>query len=183
MNQKNYLYFCRPILSRVKKQMDYIIPFKGLSVGSHLFRFEIGKTFFESFDYFEDETGDLTVNLELVKESALMNLFFKIEGNISLKCDRCLTMYNQHVAGDFILIVKFGDTFVEESDEVIVLPVTESSLDVSQFIFEYINLLLPIKTAHPNEGDCDPKMIEKLHNFSKQEIDPRWDGLKNIKLD
>ena len=183
MNQKNYLYFCRPILSRVNKQMDYIIPFKGLSIGSHLFNFEIGETFFESFEYFESERGKLTVSLELVKESALMNLFFKLEGNISLKCDRCLMMYNQHIAGEFMLIVKFGDTFTEESDEVIVLPVTESTIDVRQFIFEYINLLLPIKRSHPDETDCDQKMIEKLHNFSKQETDPRWEGLKNIQLD
>lgn len=167
----------------MKRQKDYIIPFKGLSIGSHLFKFEIDESFFESFEYFENEKGRLTVKLEMVKESALLNFFFDIEGKIELECDRCLTTFEQPVAGKFRLIVKFGEDFNEESDEVIVLPAAESSIDVAQFIFEYINLLLPIKRSHPDESECDQKMIDKLHNFSKQKSDPRWEGLKNIKLD
>ena len=163
--------------------MDYIISFKGLSVGSHQFKFEIDSSFFESFEYFEIEKGKLTVNLEMIKESALLDLFFKIEGDVELKCDRCLSMYEQPVSGNFRLIVKFGEGFSEESEEIILLPVTESNIDVSQYIFEYINLLLPIKRSHPDETDCDPKMIEKLYKYSEHRTDLRWEGLKNIKLD
>ncbi len=150
----------------MKRQTEYIIPFKGLNVGSHPFEFEIDESFFEGFEYFGVEKGNLTVNLEMIKESALMDFFFTIKGRVELKCDRCLSVYEQPVSGQFRLIVKFGDDFAEESEEVIVLPVTESSIDVSQYIYEYINLLLPIKKSHPDESDCDPKMIKKLHNYS-----------------
>jgi uncharacterized metal-binding protein YceD (DUF177 family) len=76
-----------------------------------------------------------------------------------------------------------GEDFAEESDEVIVIPHTESRLDVSQYIYEYINLLLPLQRAHSNIEDCDQEVINKLDAHSKQENDPRWEALKNIKLE
>jgi len=166
----------------VKKERDFIIQFKGLSTGNHHYQYKIDQTFFESFEFFESESGNLDVELDLVKEPALLDLQFNIKGKMLLICDRCLSELKQPVEGKFRLIVKFGENFTEESDEVIVIPTTESSIDVKQYIFEYINLLLPIKRVHQNESDCNPAMIKKLHDFEKQDNDPRWDALKNIKL-
>ena len=99
-----------------------------------------------------------------------------------MQCDRCLGPISTPVEGNFRLVVKFGEHFEEESDEVIVLPTTESRLDVGQLIFEYINLLLPLQKAHKDIKDCDPEMIKKLEMHKKEEADSRWDALKNIKL-
>lgn len=170
-------------MRRVKKEKDYTIPFKGLSAGNHHYTFNIGKAFFESYEFFGSDTGRLTVELEMVKESNLLDFHFRINGVMKLTCDRCLSTYKQPVEGDFRLIIKFGETFSEVSDEVIVIPATETSIDVKQYIYEYINLLLPIKRVHQNESDCNPEMIKKLHDLEKQENDPRWDVLKNLKLE
>ena len=166
----------------MKRQKDFVITFKGLSTGLHQYKFKIDKAFFESFEYFETETGNIDVELELMKEPALLDLHFKLDGIINLVCDRCLGKFNNAINGRFRLIVKFGDTYSEESEEVVVLPNTESSIDIKQFIFEYINLLLPIKRVHVNKIDCDPTMLQKLQNLIEQSSDPRWDALKNIKL-
>jgi uncharacterized protein len=167
----------------VKKEKEYSIPFKGLSSGNHHFTFKIDKKFFEGFEYFESETGKVKVALELIKESNLLDLHFYLDGYMNLICDRCLTEFKQPLEGNFRLIIKFGETFSEESDEVVVIPSTESTIDVKQYIFEYINLLLPIKRVHPSEDDCNPEMIKKLHGFERHESDPRWEALKNIKLE
>ena len=161
---------------------EFIIPFKGLSLGSHSYDYKIDNQFFESFEYFETEKGLLQVHLELIKESSLMDLHFSISGVIEMQCDRCLSPFSTEVEGNFRLIVKFGEHYEEESDEVLVLPITESRLDVGQFIFEYINLLLPLQKVHRNINDCDPEMIKKLEMHKKEETDSRWDSLKNIKL-
>ena len=161
---------------------EFIIPFKGLSVGSHPYDYKIDNQFFESFEYFESEKGNLDVHLDLVKESKLMDLHFHLKGVIEMQCDRCLGPISTPVEGNFRLVVKFGDHFEEESDEVIVLPTTESRLDVGQLIFEYINLLLPLQKVHKDAKDCDPDMIKKLETHKKAEADSRWDALKNIKL-
>ncbi|HEY9113741.1 MAG TPA: DUF177 domain-containing protein [Bacteroidales bacterium] len=161
---------------------EFIIPFKGLSLGSHPYDYKIGNQFFEHFEYFESERGSLNVHLDLVKESNLMDLHFQLKGNIEMDCDRCLVPFSTPVEGNFRLVVKFGEHFEEESDEIIVLPLTESRLDVGQLIFEYINLLLPLQKAHDDIKDCDPEMIEKLEMHKKDIADSRWDVLKNIKL-
>jgi len=101
---------------------------------------------------------------------------------MDMVCDRCLGKLRQPVGGEFRLIVKFGKTYAEESDEVVILPVAQTSLDVKQYIYEYINLLLPVKRVHENPDDCDSEMIHQLENYSKHATDPRWDALKNIKL-
>lgn len=161
---------------------EFNIPFKGLSVGNHSFNFKIEKQFFESYEYFESERGNLNVHLDLVKEPNLMDLHFHLEGEVEMLCHRCLGPFTIPVSGNFRLIVKFGDHFEEESDEVIILPTTESRFDAGQLIFEYINLLLPLQKVHKDQKDCDPEMIKKLETHRKPEADSRWDALKNINL-
>ncbi|MCB2207311.1 MAG: DUF177 domain-containing protein [Bacteroidetes bacterium] len=160
----------------------YAIPFKGLGVGQHHFTFEIDATFFEKFDFQDIKSGSAKVLLDLTRESALMDMHFNIKGTFEVTCDRCLGNYMQPIEGEFRLIVKFGDDYEEESDEVVIIPKTESRIDLSQYIYEYVNLLLPIQRKHPNIEDCDPEMIEKINKHSKPEVDPRWEKLKNIKL-
>lgn len=116
------------------------------------------------------------------KESTLMDMHFKIKGTFEVTCDRCLANYMQPIEGEFRLIVKFGDDFEEESDEVVIIPKTESRIDLGQYIYEYVNLLLPIQRTHLNIEDCDPEMIEKINTHATPEVDPRWETLKNIKL-
>ena len=171
-----------PDFEEVQTMDDFIIPFKGLSTGSHRFEFKIENSFFESFEYFESEKGQVKVGLEMIKESSLLDLHILMEGIVSADCDRCLEPAEFPVKGSFRLIVKFGGEFEEESDEVVLIPITESRLDLHQFLFEYINLMLPIKKVHADKNQCDQKIIEKLEEYSEPETDPRWEALKKIKL-
>ena len=161
---------------------EFIIPFKGLDTGNHRFEYKIGNEFFENYKFFETENGEVDVILNLEKESALMIFQFAIKGKMRLACDRCLAEIDFPLKGKFNLIVKYGDKFIEESEDVIVIPALESRIDVSQYIYEYINLLLPIKRVHSKIDQCDQTVIEKLDKYSEKKSDPRWDALKNIKL-
>jgi len=167
----------------VKKEREFEIPFHGLSHGLHQFVYKIEDEFFESFEYFENEKGQLRVELNILKEPALLDMHFVISGHIDMICDRCLGKLRQPVAGEYRLVVKFGKDYLEESDEIVVLPVAQTSLDVKQYIFEYINLLLPVKRVHENPEDCDQEMILRLEKYSERKSDPRWDALKNIKIE
>ncbi len=171
-----------PNFNRVKKEGEFIIPFKGLNPGQHRFTFKIDDKFFESFEYFDNERGTLEIEVNIIREAALIDLQFLISGGVNLICDRCLGNYQQPVSGEFRLIVKFGKIYLEESDDVVILPVAQTSLDIKQYIFEYINLILPVKRVHLNPGDCDREMIKKLKKYSKPEHDPRWDVLKTLKM-
>ncbi len=167
--------------------VEYIIPIKGLGLGNHNYTFEIDDSFFSNYEYLEVDGGCVDLNVGLIKESTLLDFTFKFKGNLLLKCDRCLDSFELGVSDDFRLIVKYANDFEEVSDEIITIPSDESSIDISQYIYEYINLMLPIKKVHPNDKDgnytCNLDMIERLNEYSEQKTDPRWDALKNLKLD
>lgn len=172
---------------------EYIIQFVGLSVGEHLYDFHISDKFFESLDYSEIKQGDINVKLTLLKQSSMMIFHFEISGTVKINCDRCTAEYDLPIEGNYKLIVKVGGSDTgNEDDDIITVAANEHELDISQYLYEYIALSLPIKRAHPDnkkgETTCDKKMLKKLNDFLIEEekkedaSDPRWDDLKNISL-
>ena len=85
------------------------------------------------------------------------------------------------------LVVKFGQKFNDEDDEILVLAHGEHKLFVDQYIFELIVLSLPSKRIHPGveDGSLKSEMLEILENLKPKEnrnlADPRWEQLKNLK--
>ena len=167
--------------------IEYIIPVAGLGLGDHRYTYKIDDAFFSNFEYFDTDKGMLDLEIDLVKESNLINFKFHFKGWVELVCDRCLDKFNMNIEDDFRLIVNYGEAYEEISDEIVTIPNTENNIDLSQYIYEYINLMLPIKKVHPDDKDgnspCNKDMTDRLYKYSKQKSDPRWDALKNIKLD
>ena len=170
----------------MKKIEDFTVPFQGLSVGDHLFKYEIGDEFFKGFEYFEGVLGKANIDVNLLKESNMLIFDFNIVGELNLQCDRCLGFFKQKIDGQYKLFVKYGTQFLEESEEVIVIPVNESRIDLRQYIFEFVSLLVPVKKVHPlNENGingCNTEIIDRIDKYSRPKSDPRWDALKGIKL-
>lgn len=170
----------------------YIIQFVNLGLGEHEFEFDVNDKFFENLEYSEIKHGNIQVKLTLIKQSTMMILQFNIGGTVKMNCDRCYGEFDLPIAGDYRLIVKVGSHDVgDEDDDIISIAANEHELDLSQFIYEYIMLSLPLKRVHPDDENgkstCDQEMLNKLNNYlvgneGDEPVDPRWDGLKNIKL-
>ncbi len=115
-----------------------------------------------------------------------MLLLFHFKGTMQLICDRCLDEYAQPILGDFRLVVKYGEKKEEISDELVTIPYEESYLDIGQYVYEFIRLMIPMKRIHPDDEDgnkaCNIEMLKKLETFEKTETDPRWDVLKGLKI-
>jgi uncharacterized protein len=163
---------------------QFLIPYVGLKQGEHRFEYTINELFFEELGYSEIKQGFFNVNLDLLKQSSMMALTFEIKGEVSAVCDRCLGEFVLPIAAEQKLFVKFGDETHEETDEVFILSRNQQELDVAQFIYEYIILAIPQVITHP-EGECDPEIEKKLEelkpkNDDNNDIDPRWDILKNL---
>lgn len=172
----------------------YEIAFKGLTEGSHQFNFEIDDRFFEKFEDSLVEKGQLVAKVTFTKQSTLLIIDMAVKGTVELMCDRCLDNYDQKVKNKSKLFVKFGSETEEMSDEMIVIPLDQHLIDISQYLYELIVLGLPIKHVHPdNKGGksaCNPEMIEKLKEYLVEEvstgadeepvIDERWNELKKL---
>lgn len=169
--------------------MDYlkqfVIPYSGLALGHHQYEFAFGNKFFESIEYAEIQRGDIQINVDLEKTERLMILLFDISGTVNVDCDRCLEPLDIPLQGHERLIVKFGEEYAEESEEMIVIPAGEHQFNIAHLLYEYISLMIPYQRFHPDdengEPTCDPEFLNKLEEFKPEtHTDPLWDKLKDI---
>ena len=163
----------------------FVIPFSGLKVGNHPFAFEIEDKFFEHFDYSEIKKGRIHVDCLLEKQVRMMVFHFDLSGIVKVLCDRCGEEFDLPVEGSQKLIVKFGADHVEESEDILVITEKEHELDVSQFLYEYVHLLLPIRKVHGTDEKgnslCDPEVIRYIKESEDYLADPRWEVLRKLK--
>ena len=171
---------------KVNNPEQYQIAFSGLKPGSHTFDFKVGKLFFDQVEDAEIRDGEVAVTVTMVKEERMMDFHFKIHGTVMVSCDRCNELMELEVNGNERLIVKYGDRYYEESEDVQIIPETSHQFDLSPFIYEYIHLLVPIRRVHPEDAEgksqCAPEILKKLKDLSEHHAkDPRWDALNQLK--
>ena len=173
---------------------EYLIPFVGLKIGKHQFDYQIDNTFFKNFDYDEYNAVSVKVDIVLEKKSTMLELDFKHKGTVNVPCDVSGEEFDLPIKGKLKLLVKFGDAFNDENEELLILPHGEYQVDVSQYIYELIILSVPLRRVHPGVKDGSlSDVIEKLESLSPKEnkkeeqqnndIDPRWENLKKLLTD
>ncbi len=164
------------------------IQFVGLKPGKHTYQYLIEDDFFEKRDYSIIRKARVEVEVILDKQDYSMKFDFHMKGMITLPCDRCNEELDLPVEGDRKLIVKLAGEDFEDNDELVMLPRNESEIDLSQYIYEFINLLLPLRVVHGNDAKgvskCDKDVLAKLaaHSIGEPQTDARWDILKKINL-
>lgn len=174
---------------RVNK--EFLVPFGGLKQGKHQFEFDIDKTFFDAFEFNEYNDVNIKVSLVLDKKSTMLELHFKHKGTVNVPCDLTNEDFDLPVKGKLELIVKYGDEYNDENDEMLILPHGEHQMDVAQYIYEMIVLSVPTKRVHPGvkDGSIDAGILNKLEELAPKEApekkeetntDPRWDELKKL---
>ena len=174
----------------MRKLKDYIIPFVGLKLGKHQFEYEIDNEFFEHFEYDEFNSANVKVDLTLEKKTTMLELTFKASGTVNVYCDLTNEPYDQPIRSELLLVVKFGDSYNDDNEDLLILPHGEYEVDVAQYIYELIVLAVPSKRIHPGveDGSLQSDVLDKLAELSPKEkeikeeedIDPRWNKLKNL---
>lgn len=179
-------------MSKIK---EFLIPFAGLKLGKHNFEYQINNKFFESFDFNEFQNADVKVTLVFDKKSSMLELSFKHKGTVNVPCDLTGEDFDLPIKGKMNLIVRFGDEFNNDNEELLILPHGEFEMDVMQYIYEMIVLSVPQKRIHTGikDGTLQSDVLDKLAEFTvkeqeeestnEEDIDPRWDKLKKLLTD
>jgi uncharacterized metal-binding protein YceD (DUF177 family) len=180
----------------MKKLNEFLIPFIGLKLGKHQFEYQINKAFFESFDYDEFESADIKVSVVFDKKNTMLELNFKHKGTIHVPCDLTNEMFDFPIKGNLKVIVQFGEEYNDENDELLILPHGSHEINIAQIIYEMIALSIPFRKVHPGvkDGTLDSEALRKLNELRVEEIkeenkntedniDPRWDKLKQLLTD
>lgn len=187
----------------------YRLPLKSLSLGKHEYDYHLDNAWFEAIDAPEVQKGSLDADVAVDYNGREYAITFHVEGRVEVPCDRCLADMSIEVDQESRLIVKLGDEYFEESDEVLIIPESEGELDIAWFLYEIIALALPLKRIH-EPGQCDKAMSSKLKQHLAKRIDdedddeeffdeddldeasdnraeaktnPIWDALKQLKLE
>jgi len=169
---------------------EYDISFVALKLGKHKFEYKIDKTFFKAFNFYDFLDVDVLVTLDFEKASTLFNLKFIATGYIRVACDLTNEPFNQPINAALNLVVKFGDTYNDDNEAVLILPHQAYQLNVAQYMYEMLVLAMPAKHVHPGiaNGTLKSEILDKLkelqpkQDFSlEKKIDPRWAKLKMLK--
>lgn len=154
----------------LKRFSEYTIPFGSISNGLHEFEFELVDAFFGLFPESEIQSADVLVKIEMIRQERQLEFHFELDGWVMQPCDRCLEEYKQPVSGEFGLYGKFGHGNNEDEFDVVWIEPDEYQIDLSQYLYEYIVLSLPMRKVHPDKAGgkpgCDPGMLDLLKNFS-----------------
>ena len=173
---------------------EYRIRFGGLPVGIHDFEFEVRDKFFQDFEASGIEQADVKAEARLTKQNNLLQLDLWLHGTVGIDCDRCLKHFGFPVEAREHLVIKHGNP-AESTDEILVIPESADSIDLSQQLYEIITLALPARRV-PCEIDadvfrCDFETLNRLEELSveheEEEEEPKdpesnvWEELNKIK--
>jgi uncharacterized metal-binding protein YceD (DUF177 family) len=178
----------------MKDLKEFDISFIGLKEGNHRFEYVIKKEFFDFFNYDEFYNSNIEVVVDFFKKTTMFELNFHFKGWVNVTCDLTNEFFNQPIDSNMNLIVKFGDEFNNENEEILIIPYADYKFNIAQYIYESIVLAVPIKKIHPGvkDGTLKSEVLEKLKELevkekdieqNNQEIDPRWNKLRNILID
>lgn len=170
----------------------YTIRFSGLKNGFHYFDYEIGADFFKLFNGSLVDSAHLKVALELERKTSGLVLHFKLTGELEMPCDRCLKEIQVPASSEAELVVKLSAEPGDGTDNLWFLPSTAYEINVGQFLYETISLMVPLRALCGQENsdsclaDFEALMQQYDGSAAKEEedgdIDPRWEKLKNLKL-
>jgi uncharacterized metal-binding protein YceD (DUF177 family) len=173
---------------------EFEIAFVGLKPGIHEYEYEITDRFFEEFQQQDFFNCKATVRLTLDKKTGFMLLKFEMGGSLEVICDRCSNNLPLELWDDFNITVKMVDepelmNNQEVDPDVYYISNGESHIDVANWIYEFINLSIPMQrtcTFEKMDGPhCNPaarEMLNKLSNGDKeQKTNPIWKGLEKFK--
>ena len=164
------------------------VPLRGLSNGSHTFEYQADGEFFHTFGSEIVKDAICAISVVVTKSRDFVKLDCTITGTVTVECDRCLDDLQIPIEVVRGLLIKYGSEEEEADvstgdDDVMMVEETAAQLDLSQFVYDYVCLALPLQMVHP-EGECNPLMTAYLAKETDGEVSVEcnmpFSGLKDL---
>ena len=178
----------------MSRRREFEIAFVGLKPGVHEFNYTISDKFFAEFQEQDFRNCKANVKLLLEKQTSFMLLTFEIGGALEVTCDRCNSNLPLELWDEFKMTVKMVEepelmNEQEEDPDVFYISRGESHLNVEAWIYEFINLSLPMQKTCSYENMDGPycnktakEMLKKMKGSAPEKKEnPIWKGLDKFK--
>ena len=158
-----------------------------LSLKAHQFDFVLDDAFFKAYGDDIVSSGEYKATVVLTRKETFIEARFTITGKARLICDRSLEPFDFPQEIDRKIIFKYGEEETELSDEIVVIRQDRATLDLGQYLYEYIVLEIPMKKLHPrfrddeDDDEWEGKMVytsEPEEISQEEETDPSCEQLK-----
>ncbi len=181
-------------LNAMANRRAFEIAFVGLKPGVHEFNYDLNNQFFIDKGAVDYTNATANVKLLLEKNTGFMLLKFEIGGKADVNCDRCGNPLKMDLWDEFKMLVKLVDNpeemnEQEEDPDVFYLSRTESHLDVSNWLYEFVTLSIPMqRMCSPEEmggPQCNNEVLRKLKDMEAKTMENNantlWKGLDKFK--
>jgi len=173
------------MIDRKAREVEINIP--GLKNGEHSVQEEVNDAVCERFGGLLVEKGKGVCHLDVKKTDTMMQMYFTVEVNVELTCDRSLEPFEHLIDSPHELMVKFGEEDKELSEDLMIVSRDTQTFDTAPYIFEFIGLNIPMKKLHPKYDEVEsPDLIFQTETETENQediTDPRWEALKKLKQD
>jgi uncharacterized protein len=134
----------------------------------------------------EEFTKPIQVHLDIEKVGHNIFVHARLQTELSLLCDRCAEPFSQTLSEAYRLLYTSDPDMVNEEDES-TFRISESTeeVDLTDPFRETLLLAMPAKHVCREEckglcAQCGTNLNEATCTCEKQQIDPRWDKLKQL---
>ncbi|MCA6440879.1 MAG: YceD family protein [Sediminibacterium sp.] len=172
---------------------EFEIAFVGLKPGIHVYEYRVEDKFFVPYGEQDFKNCVADIKLSLDKNNGFMLLRFDIGGTLESGCDRCGNPLSFQLWDEFNIIVKMVENpeemnEQEEDPDVYYISRGESHLHLADWIYEFINLSIPLqkmcKAEEMGGPKCNKEVLEKLKKMEeevKKDTPTIWKGLDQFK--
>lgn len=172
---------------------EFEIAFVGLKPGIHEFGYEITDKFFDEFQQQDFRNCKANIKLTLDKKNGFMLLKFELGGKLEVTCDRCNNNLPIDLWDEFNIIVKMVEepelmNEQEDDPDVYYISRGESHLSLENWIYEFINLSIPMQKVCNYENMDGPycnkevrEVLKKMEPEKEKTENPIWKGLEKFK--
>jgi uncharacterized metal-binding protein YceD (DUF177 family) len=160
------------------KRREFEIAFVALKPGMHEFTFEVDDKFFADVETRDFSNCHAFIKLHLDKKTGFMLLKFEVGGKADVECDRCGNTLTMDLWDEFNMVVKMVDNPDEMNDseddpDVFYISKTESHLRLSDWIYEFVSLSVPLqkmcKEDEVGGPQCNKEVLARLNEMKVSE--------------
>lgn len=178
----------------MKHNREFEIAWQGLKPGLHEFQYDIDNRFMQEHGEHDQDIQDLNaqVKVKFDKKTNFFMLHFDVDGHVLVPCDRCGDDFKLRLWDEFDLLIKLAGEDADEIDEdsdVVFIPRSETVIDISNWLYEFVTLSIPLQRIHQNgadgEPECNPQALKLLNQLEPEPEDQPandiWKGLEALK--
>ncbi len=166
---------------------EYKIPYASLKKEIHEFSYELDEKFFSKFENSQIQKCNIQVNINFDKRNEPYIIEVDLEGTVFTECDKCTATIPISIHTSFTVYVKSKvDEFDSEQEvEFVYVAKDEHEIDITQFLYDYVHLSIPIHRICDKPGNteyCDQEIVQLVNERQPENIDdPRWASLNKLK--